>query len=205
MDLREIQRLHEQYAQQGITIELPAGTSPQLALPAPGHSTQTTKERLSALNPRVRTLAYLAAFLVTAGAVGMGTAALTNRVTQSATPAVVKESGQATSSASGIEAQSRIDQKESVAASSAVVAPTLKAEDLPIKQEAPQPAAAPIQPTAASATPTAPVVVAPKVAPAAHTTTTPPVSQAKASTPTPVRQPAAPAGQPTRSGEIKLF
>lgn len=203
MDLREIQRLHEQYAQQGITIELPAGTSPQLALRAPGQSTQTPKERFAALNPRVRTLAYLAAFLVTAGSVGMGTAALTNRMTHPATPA--EASGHATGSASEVEAQSRADQKESAAASSAVVAPTLKVEDLPTKQEAPQPAAAPIQPAAASGTPAAPVVVGTKVAPAAHTTTTPPASQAKASTPTPLRQPAAPAGQPTRGGEIKLF
>ena len=81
MDLREIQRLHEHYARQPVTIDMPPGATSgsPWALPSPGEAATAARLRWGALGQRTRMLLMILGTAGLAAAAGMSAASLEKR------------------------------------------------------------------------------------------------------------------------------
>lgn len=82
MDLRDIQRLHEQYSQPVLTIEMPAKVSAAAApraLPSPSRAVSAANESWGRIGRRAQTIVLLLVGAGAAAAIGMGVASFKSR------------------------------------------------------------------------------------------------------------------------------
>lgn len=207
MDLREIQRLHEQYARQPVTIDMPPGatSASPLALPSPGEAATAARLRWGALGQRTRMFIMILGTTGLAAAAGMSAASLEKRWSTgndaapevharregatpdaASAPAIAAAPGE---SLAGPPASASAIESGPVADTAPTTAPTIKASDLtPVRPPAPVLAPA-ATPEGATHRPSA-------VSPPRTTVKVPPASPDRPTSPKPAS---------AHGGDVKLF
>ncbi|AOY97758.1 hypothetical protein BKK79_38230 (plasmid) [Cupriavidus sp. USMAA2-4] len=194
MELLEIQKLHEQYAQAPLTIEMPSRIAAPKALPGSAVSVDAARKRWDAMGQRTRSALLVIAGAAAAGLAGMGVASLRGHLTDAAP--VAGQVAAMPSQGSYDMPSARPDSDSNPAAgieepaSAAAAASAPSATPLPAEKASPAPSAA-MQRSQAS----------PESKPKAQAEA--PTSRARTGTSSQAAQPKA--GEHAAAGDIKLF